>query len=178
MKDTIEPVNRRKYDTAFRAVALRLAAQSRSTQGPPGRSLLTRHASPSGKRPPRRQLRLYWGRPWTRPRMPDCASCRPWPGGRRWTYYKKPLPAPASRAGSRRRRTNELLPLHQRRARPPPRAAALPSDRGAGQWVLGVANGAAAGGGGANTGLGNGLGQYLWGPPAPLWHLPVASHVA
>ena len=32
MKDTSKPDNRRKYDAAFRAEALRLAAQSRSTQ--------------------------------------------------------------------------------------------------------------------------------------------------
>ena len=32
MKDTPKPDNRRKYDAAFRAEALRLAAQSRSTQ--------------------------------------------------------------------------------------------------------------------------------------------------
>ena len=31
MKDTSKPDNRRKYDAAFRAEALRLAAQSRST---------------------------------------------------------------------------------------------------------------------------------------------------
>ena len=32
MKDTPKPGNRRPYDAAFRAEALRLAAQSRSTQ--------------------------------------------------------------------------------------------------------------------------------------------------
>ena len=32
MKDTSKPDNRRKYDAAFRAGALRLAEQSRSTQ--------------------------------------------------------------------------------------------------------------------------------------------------
>ena len=32
MKDTSKPDSRRKYDAAFRAEALRLAAQSRSTQ--------------------------------------------------------------------------------------------------------------------------------------------------
>ena len=32
MKDTPKPVNRHEYDVAFRAEALRLAAQSRSTQ--------------------------------------------------------------------------------------------------------------------------------------------------
>ena len=32
MKDTPKPDNRRKYDAAFRAEALRLAEQSRSTQ--------------------------------------------------------------------------------------------------------------------------------------------------
>ena len=32
MKDTSKPDNRRKYDAAFRAEALRLAEQSRSTQ--------------------------------------------------------------------------------------------------------------------------------------------------
>ena len=32
MKDTSKPDNRRKYDAALRAEALRLAAQSRSTQ--------------------------------------------------------------------------------------------------------------------------------------------------
>ena len=32
MKDTSKPDKRRKYDAAFRAEALRLAAQSRSTQ--------------------------------------------------------------------------------------------------------------------------------------------------
>ena len=32
MKDTSKPDNRRRYDAAFHAEALRLAAQSRSTQ--------------------------------------------------------------------------------------------------------------------------------------------------
>ncbi len=32
MKDTLKPDKRRKYDAAFRAEALRLAEQSRSTQ--------------------------------------------------------------------------------------------------------------------------------------------------
>ena len=108
------------------------------------------------------------------PKPPKCGPfARPTNGRRRsWRFEKKPSPS------SHRPRPDEPPPLHQHRARPLPGAAALPGARGADQRVLCVANEAAAGGGPANAGLGNGLGQDLWRPPAPLWHPPTASCAA
>ena len=89
MKESPPPSKRRRYDAAFRAEALRLAGESRSTQAA-ARAL---NIDPK---------RLYkWPKEAltpvaaargaaleTRPPPPNCASCGPWPAGRRrsWTF--------------------------------------------------------------------------------------------
>lgn len=69
MKDSPQPAKRRRYDTAFRAEALRLAGESRSTQA-------------AARTPNIDSKRIYqwrWpvGRNWTPPPLPNCASYGP-----------------------------------------------------------------------------------------------------
>ena len=73
MKDTAKPDQRRIYDAAFRAEALRLAEQSRSTEAAARALNIGPKASISGKEPPKRRLLPLWARHWTRPRPPNCA---------------------------------------------------------------------------------------------------------
>ena len=86
MKDTPKPDICRTYDAAFRAEALRLAEQSCSTQVAARALNIDPKRLYQCQRPPKRQLRLHWGRPWTRPRPPNCATYGPCPGGRRGNW--------------------------------------------------------------------------------------------
>ena len=105
---------RRKYDAVFRAEALRLAGESRSTQAA-ARALNTNP-----------KLLYKWQKEAQTPVAaalgagldPATAAelCQLRALARRQAQemeiLKKPSPTPASRAGSRRPTPNELLPLH------------------------------------------------------------------
>jgi len=86
MKDTPKPDNRRTYDAAFHAEALRLAEQSRSIQAAARALNIDPNASISGKKPSKRQWRPRWERFWTRPRPSSCVNCGPLTGGRRRSW--------------------------------------------------------------------------------------------
>ena len=142
MKYTPKPDNRRPYDAAFRAEALRLAAQSRSTQ-------VAARALNIGPK------RLYQ---WHKAaKMPVAAAlgaaldlvptlelrqlrAANWRQAQGLEILKKCYcPLPAVSASSRRHRTNEPLPLHRHWVRPLPGAAALPGVGRAGQRLLRLA---------------------------------------
>ena len=116
MKDTPKPGNRRPYDAAFRAEALRLAAQSRSTQvaaralniGP--KRLYQWHKA--AKMPVAAALGAALDLvPTLELRQLRAANRRQAQGLE--ILKKCHCPLPAVSASSRRHRTSEPLPLHR-----------------------------------------------------------------
>ena len=83
MKDTPKPDKRRKYDAAFRAEALRLAEQSRSTQAAARALNIDPKRLCQWQKNAQTPVAAALGHPWTQTRRPNCASCGPWPSGRR-----------------------------------------------------------------------------------------------
>ena len=88
MKDSPPPSKRRRYDAAFRAEALRLAGESRSTQAA-ARAL---NSDPKRLYKWQKEALTPWRRPvarnWTRLPPPSCVSCGRLTGGKRrnWTF--------------------------------------------------------------------------------------------
>ncbi|WP_092676044.1 transposase [Hymenobacter arizonensis] len=90
MKDSPKPDKRRTYDAAFRAKALRLVEQSRSAQAAARVLNIDPKRIYQWQKAAQTPVAAALGPPWTRPRPPSCANCRPWPGGRRrsWPFKK------------------------------------------------------------------------------------------
>ena len=86
MKDIPKPDKRRKYDAAFRAEALRLAEQSRSTQAAARALNIDPKRIYQWQKATQTPVAAALGQPWTRTRRPSCVSCGPWPGGRRRSW--------------------------------------------------------------------------------------------
>ena len=89
MKDSPQPAKRRRYDAAFRAEALHLAAQSRSTQAAARPLNIDPERINQWQKATQTPMAAALGKaldPRTRP--PNCASCGPWPTGwrRSWTF--------------------------------------------------------------------------------------------
>lgn len=75
MKDSPQLVKRRRYDAAFRAEALRLAAESRSIQAA-ARALSALNCSTSGRKKRLRPWLRPVGQSWTPPRRQTAAVAR------------------------------------------------------------------------------------------------------
>ena len=83
MKDTPKSDKRRMYDAAFRAEALRLAAQSRSTQATARALNIDPKRIYQWQKAAKTPVAAALGLPWTRPWPPSCANYGPWLGSRR-----------------------------------------------------------------------------------------------
>lgn len=159
MKDSPQSAKHRRYDAAFRAEALRLASESRSTQA----ATRALHIDPK---------RLH---KWQKEGLTPVAAARGAEldpataaelrqlrtANRRQAQELKILKKPSP--SFRRHRTNEPLPFHRSAARPLPRTAALPASGGAGQQLLRMTTSSLPKGSTARASLGNGAGQGVWG---------------
>ncbi|AWM33968.1 hypothetical protein DDQ68_14940 [Hymenobacter nivis] len=180
MNDTPKPDKRRKYDAGLRTRTLRLAEQSRLTQA------VARALNLDPKR-------LYrWQKaaqtlvvavlgaaldPATAAELRQLRAANRRQAQELEILKKAIAICQMLEAYFRRHRTTEQLPLYRCRARAQPGAPTLSGARGAGQWVLCLAPGPAAGYGKGNASLGNGFSEGLWGAPEPLRYPPAASGV-
>ena len=73
---------RRKYDAAFRAEALRLVGESRSPQAAARALNINPKLLYKWQKEAQTPVAATLGRGWTRPRPPSCTSCGRWPDGR------------------------------------------------------------------------------------------------